>query len=280
MISILAAVVLAGSGDPIKLAAPGLTMVGIESKMTTFYTGNLAQQLGFQGVQVSTAADLAALLGFERQQQLMGCPDDVCKAGVSQSTGVDGLLVGQVAKLDKEYKIDVRVLSGTGQPLAAASATSETNDRLVSTFSLLAQQLASQLSVKLGRALAPNTADVIYKWSALKKMLWIPLGLGVASTTAGTVGFVKASGAFSDLTRVRDVTAPPGSPNAPLTPDQAAAIAGTGKTAQTLGGVGVGVGVGMLVAAAGLYFFGGDEMISAGLSMSPAGNTVGFTGAW
>jgi hypothetical protein len=279
MFSLLTALVL--TSGPIQLAAPGLTMVNLDPKLSSFYTGHLGQQLNFQGVRVVTSSDFATLLGFERQQQLMGCADDKCKAMVIDALGVDGLIVGQVVKLDHEFRLDVKVLeTGTGTPLAAASSTSETNDRLVGTFTLVAEQLAKQLSTRLNRALVPGQAEQITRWSGVKKAGWIPFGVGAATVIAGAVSLGLSRGNYAQLQMTRQADAAAGSALAPLTPNQAGAYVATGKTEQTLGWAGVGIGAGLLAAAAGLFLFGGDEVISAGVTLAPGSASVGIAGVW
>ena len=71
--------------------------------------------------------------------------------------------------------------------------------------------------------------------------------MGVASIVTGSVLLAQASGSYSDLTTKR-------SDGAQLTPDQARAIADSGKTQQTLGWVALGVGAAAAGAGAVLYF--------------------------
>ncbi len=281
MIPVAVALAVLAANEPIRIAAPGLTMVNIEPAQTPFYTSHLSQQINFQGVRVVTASDLAGLLGFERQQQLMGCADDACKAQVSATLGMDGLLLGQVARVGKAYKLDVKVLAPlTGQPLAAASAASESQDGLLNSFTLVAENIARQLSERLGRPLMPGATDVITRWSTAKKMSWVPTGIGVAAVAAGTVSLLMARGQYNQLTATRQVDAEPGSPQAPLTPNQAAAYAQAGQTQQTIGWTAVGVGAGLIAAGTALFIFGGDEVVSTGVTVAPGGASFGFAGVW
>src|SRR5207237_7524587 len=120
-----------------------------------FYASHLAQQRSYRGVATITSTEIAALIGLERQRQLLGCNEDSCRTDILSSLGVDGVLIGRVTKLDKSYQLDVRVLTpgGEARALAAASANTEDSDRLVGIFSVIAAQLANELAQKLGRAL-------------------------------------------------------------------------------------------------------------------------------
>ncbi|MFZ5468759.1 MAG: hypothetical protein ACOZIN_04905 [Myxococcota bacterium] len=275
MISIAVGCVAAllAAAEPIRIAAPGLSMVNLEPKLTGFYTGTLAQQLNYQGVRVVTSEDLAALLGFERQQQLLGCPDEVCRAQVTGDLGVQGLMVGQVAKTSESYRLEVRVLeAGTGKPLAAASATSPSEDGLVRSFRDVAVQLAAQLSQKLGRALIPDTARVTTRWGTTKRLSWVPFGVGMAGLVTGGAGLSMAQGSYGKLTSA--------TPDRALTPAQSEQLVASGKTQQTVGWAGVGVGAACLLAAGALWWFGGDEEVTSGVAWSPAGAGLGFVGVW
>lgn len=273
----VAAVVLslytAQAGEPIRIAAPGLRMVNLDPKQTSFFTSSFAQVLNFQGVRVSTPEDFAALLGLERQQQLLGCPDDVCRAEVTGELGVDGLLVGQVAKVDGSYRLDVKLLaSGTGRPLAAASTTAPDQERLLASFNDAAAQLAAQVSKALGRPLVKGEGGVRTRWSTVKRLMWLPLTLGVAGAVTGGVLLGSASGQYGQLTQQGRAL--------PLTPDQTAAFARDGKQQQTVGWVAVGVGAALLATAGAMLLFGGDETLSAGVALAPGGAGLSIAGVW
>lgn len=275
--------VLAAGADPIKVAAPGLEMVNVEAEQSAFYTNHLAQLMNYEGVRVLTSADVSAILGHERQQQLVGCPDDKCKAEISKMLGVDGLLIGQVVKLDRQYKLDVKILEpGSGTPLAAASASTADKDSFVAIFSLVARQLAQQLSARLGRELQAGQAEVITQWSSVKRMGWLPAALGAGAAAAGGVGLYLSNQSYAELSREgRDPTAAAGSPNGLLTPDQASALVQQGQTQQLLGWTGVGVGAALLATAAGMFIFGGDEVVSAGVAVGPGGSSsLNVVGVW
>ncbi|MGQ0508808.1 MAG: hypothetical protein ACT4TC_26195 [Myxococcaceae bacterium] len=254
---------LAATPDtPIQVAVPPLKLVNMDAKLADFYTGHLAQQLSFQGVRTLSSSEVAALLGFERQRQLMGCLDDACKAQVSQALGVDGLLVGSVTKLDRSYQLDVRVLSPTnGRPLAGASASSDDNDRLVGTFVVVAEELAKQLSRTLNRSLEGRAAvEIVQGASKVKRLSWIPAVAGGAAAIAGGVFMVQAKGSYDRLTK-------PG--QEPLLRSNAEALARSGQLQSTVGWIGIGVGAAAIAAAAGMFFFGGDEKVRAGVALSP-----------
>jgi hypothetical protein len=263
---------IAPNAEPIKIAVPPLKLIGLDEKLADFYTGHLAQQLSFQGVRTITSAEIAALLGLDRQRALLGCHDDHCTANITDALGVDGVLTGSVTRLDKSFQLDVKVLkTGDGTPLASASASSDDNDRLVGTFVVIAQQLAKQLASKLQRELKTDASvELVQGPSTVKRLSWAPLAVGGAAAITGGIFLVMAKGNYSQVTTRRD---------APLTQDEVNRIADTGRTQQTIGWAAVGVGVAGVTAAALMFLLGGNETVRAGVALTPTGAGLTLAGA-
>lgn len=263
----------AAAPKPIKVAVPNLQLVNLDDKLADFYAGHLAQQLSYRGVTTVTSSEIAALLGLERQRQLLGCPDDSCKANVLDQLGVDGLLVGRVTKLDRSYQLDVRIITpGDGKPLAAASANTEDQDRLVGVFTVVAAQLANELAQKLNRELAPQGGvEVVLQPSKIKRRSWAPLAAAVVSFAIGGVLLGLARGAYQDLLAPRSFE---------MAYDQATAdaIASRGQTYQAAGWAMVGVGGACVVAAVAMFLLGGNDTVQAGVALTPWGGSIGVTG--
>src|SRR5690242_11003681 len=83
------------------IAAPDLTVVGLELNRGALYTEHFAQQLTALGFSVVTQKQIASLLGQERQKQLLGCAtqSDSCIAELASALGSDAIITGSVAKL-------------------------------------------------------------------------------------------------------------------------------------------------------------------------------------
>lgn len=63
----------------LKLATVGFTQVGLSDAQASFYSEHFSVQLSAvdeQNVRVSTPRDMAAVLGVEKQKQLLGCSDE------------------------------------------------------------------------------------------------------------------------------------------------------------------------------------------------------------
>lgn len=122
---------------PLKLAAPGLQAVDVDPKKAQFLNDLFAEQLGRKSdarIRVITQAEVAALIGFERQKELLGCSNDgsSCLAEISGALGVDALVVGNVAKFGESYAMTLRVIAaGDGHVLASASNTGMREEQLL-----------------------------------------------------------------------------------------------------------------------------------------------------
>lgn len=179
---------------PIKLAAPGLTALNLSPDAATYFLEHLGQQLHAQGVEVLTSTEIAALLGLERQKQLLGCTDDQssCLTEMANALGTDGLLRGSLGKFGKGYQLDLKVLSSNGQTLASLSQRVESDEALLTALDDAARGIAAQLFQALHREpLQPLAASpagpVSTRW-----LWWTTGSLGVAALIAGTVLMILA----------------------------------------------------------------------------------------
>lgn len=71
--------------------------------------GDLARTRRFE---VIGASDIAAMLGLERQKQLAGCAEDAntCLAELGGALGAEFLLLGSMARIDQDRRIDLKLL--------------------------------------------------------------------------------------------------------------------------------------------------------------------------
>lgn len=141
----------------LKLAAPGLQGVDVAQQKAQFLNDLFAEQLGSRSekrISVITQSEVGSLLGFERQKQLLGCSDgsSQCLAEISGALGVDGLVVGNVAKFGDSYAMTLKVIDAAdGHPLASASRTGMREEQLL--------EWTKQQAAEFARALAPAPAS-------------------------------------------------------------------------------------------------------------------------
>ena len=123
------AVLMVVSGAPpqppqLKIASPGLTGVHVGDKEATFFSDHLAQQLAAAGAKVTSDREISAVLGLERKRQLLGCSENSsqCVTELAGALGVDALVVGDVARLQSHYQVNVKLLSVSSTSLLGAES--------------------------------------------------------------------------------------------------------------------------------------------------------------
>ncbi len=238
--------VLTANAEPVKLGSSGLTGAGYSKEQLAAFGEHLAGQ--FRALRVITQQDVASLLGMERQKQLLGCTDQsACMAELSAALGVDGLLLGDVTKLEGTTQLTVRVVaSGDGKRLALCS------ERLASDAQVFEglERCARRLEVDTLRALGRSSGG---------PAVW-PWVVGAAGIAVLGVGVGLAVSSAADLAVLRGTSRLSGEGRSPLQVKQ------DGELKQALAAVGFGVG--------------GAALLSAVLGLVLSGNEGGATAAW
>lgn len=171
--TLLIATVAAASPDPVGIAITPLQATQMPPEMAGYAEDRLANRLGERGFKVTTSADIQALLGLERQRQLLGCTDEsMCSTEIGAALGVPLMVVGRVSKIEERFDLDVRVIrQRDGVVVARDSRGIEGVKRLAELMEAAGDSLARQLE--------PKTP---FAWR-----LWVPLSLGVAAAAVGGV---------------------------------------------------------------------------------------------
>jgi hypothetical protein len=179
---------------PFTLASPGFTPVNLDPKTATFFSDHFAQQLVVRGFRVTTPSEIAAVLGIERQKQLLGCTGEgsSCLAELAGALGADGVITGSIAKFEGGYTVNIKILgASTAEALAAFSSRLATDDAVLDWLG----QCAITLSKKLGRGNSGViVADRPSSGGGLRSKAWIPLAIGAACvvTSAILFGYTKS----------------------------------------------------------------------------------------
>ncbi len=217
--------VLAAAPAPApKLAITPFSTVDLPESRGQLFAEHLGTRLIENGLQVTTPKDMAIVLGFERQRQLLGCSSGVeCLVELAGALGVTELITGEVAKLDSGYQLVVKVLAaGSGSVRFARTTRVDTERELFSTLDAWALTIA-------GKAAPRSWAPVI------------PVVTGAVAAGFGAGFLVSASFRLASLQR-RGVDA--------LTYEDALAAKTLGARDQWLGAVLAGAGA--LAIGAGL----------------------------
>jgi hypothetical protein len=280
MLALLTALTLAV--EPVRLAAPGFSFVDLPEQKGALFADRLAKELERHGVRVTGRAEIEAAIGFERQKQLLGCPETAtnCMAELAGALGTDGLLIGTLGRAGSQYVVSLKVVDANAISLGLASGRVASEEALLDFLDAAAEELARQLYAALGRerpAARPTltvpdrpAAQVqgpppAPQGSPLK--VWpLPLAVGAAGLVAGGVLWGVAKGTELDLRRGLPVTDDAG---------LAARIA-AGRTYETLGWVAGGVGLGLLAAGVAMAVV---DRVQVSASVAPGGGGLLLTGA-
>lgn len=282
------------TAEPLRLAAPGFKGVDVSEATATFFSDHFAQQLTLRGLQVTTASQIGALLGFERQRQLLGCKEagdsSSCMAELAAALGVDGVVTGSVGKFDQTYQVNVSVVSSRdGRTLSAFSRKVNGSSAVLDALNDAADQMARDLPRALKRSLAPPppASHEIVKappphqpitpeptsspaQPSLRDWFWIPSAVGVAAAAGSGYFLFQANTAAEAL---HQAALDPD--HNPLTLDQANTIRANGATNATLGysfaaAAAVGLGIGAYCFLAG----GPSQPVALRILPGPTGLVV------
>jgi hypothetical protein len=235
----VAAVLAAGQTGAIQLASPGLQSVHLKADEVAFYSDHLAQQLTLRGVPVVTQSEIVALLGLERQKQLLGCSDAAtsCVAELANALGADGIVTGSIGKFGGQIQINVKIIRlRDARTVALFSSHVATTELVLPELTRGAEQMAPIIREAFGmKAVEASSSGEFNIWPAI-----LPAAVGVVGVGVGTGLFIAAA---SNDNRLRTA----GVTSYVLTYDQATAMAAQEKTMQLAGIITMSVGAAALV---------------------------------
>ena len=259
------------SAAPVKLALPGLNGVNLTPQETALYAEVLAQKLIRRGLDVMTARDVEAILGHERQLQLVGCAETSgCLVELAGALGVEGIVVGDVGKAAEGFVVNVKVLSTRGsKAVALHNGRAAGAEQLRELLEQAAWEVAFQLSSAFARPeLKPK--DPRPDASGRADPRWWALAPGAVAIGGGVVAglfFSQAGGHYAALGSAKTLA-------------EATAARDAGKTAQTVAWVGAGVGAAALAGAVVLAVVLGPKAVTPTAVLTPQGAGLGVAGVF
>lgn len=193
-VHLLVAVLMAAAA-PQKLGALGFSHANVADSVAEVAADHFAQQLAGQGFRVVTARELAALIGVERQKQLLGCADSdsSCLAELTNALGTEALVTGSLGRFGSRFTVNLKVTRASdGASLAVFSSEVGSEDELPATLSRAAAEIADQLRPG-GRPLP------------LRHKVGFGIGYALAAALLG-VGFAGYGIAYSDYQHLSSAT--------------------------------------------------------------------------
>src|SRR5438045_7742515 len=103
--------IAAAAPEPIKVASPGFRVVDISAERGAFYSQHFANQMLAAGISIISEREISAMVGLERQKQLLGCSEGTeCMVELANALGVQGILLGDIAKLGNRYQVSLKII--------------------------------------------------------------------------------------------------------------------------------------------------------------------------
>jgi hypothetical protein len=281
IISLVAATCLAATpvkATPLKLASMGFAGLNMDENAARYYSDHFAQQLSLNGFQVTTASEMTALLGLERQKQLMGCSESAasCIAELANALGVDGVITGNLGRFGSTYQVNLKILSSLdGHPLAVFSSRVKGEEQLLEEYERAARQVYEALRGRMGTGVpqadssSPTEVESTQP-STGRRWAWVPAAAGVAVAGAGGICLWQAN--------VRLQALQSADKSVPLATAQGYRNEGTAL--QVAGFTAVGLGAAAVVAGAIFYFTGREIPVNAGAVVAPGQASFAVGGAF
>jgi TolB-like protein len=121
----------------------------------------LTEATAIGGLEVIGRSDINALLGLEKQRQLLGCGEDTsCLVEIGGALGVDYLLTGSLGRLGALYRVDLRLVDARKARVLdrAGESVSGDEEKLVATIQRGVRRLLAPISPATAAAPAATSA--------------------------------------------------------------------------------------------------------------------------
>jgi TolB-like protein len=203
ILAALAALPLAASGA----ARPRIAVLdirgvqGVSAGTATILTAIVVDDASRAGFDVISQADVSAMIGFEKQKQMLGCSDDSsCLAEIGGALGVDYMLSGQVGQIGSRLHLSFQLLDARKAKVVARAARFSDRDE---------DALASAAQATVAELLAGRSGDArqASQTQATRKQ--------TETATSGGTGPAKQTAAMPDLSVRAPPAAVPAGPGGP-----------------------------------------------------------------
>lgn len=250
------------------LASVGFQAAGVDDKTSQFLSSSFATSLAeASGLRVMTNEELAAVLGIERQKQLLGCGEEsrTCLAEIAAGLGAPGVVLGSVAIVGSRWAVTVKVIAAKDAQVLAARTGDLGKDANVVEW---LQETARLIGPGLRKTLAPELPPLEASAGTARRLSWIPAAGAATVALIGVALFVAAS---SDLERLRG-----GDPTVTTTGQLAARLDG-GRALQGFAWACWGVAAAGLATSVVMFFVGAPAALSAWTTGDAGGVVAGGT---
>jgi TolB-like protein len=265
----LLAIALCAAPEEPRLAATGFAGVGIDPQIAEFLSERFAQQLReASGLQVTTPKTIAAVLGLERQRQLLGCANDAqsCLAELAGALGVSAIIQGEIARLERSVQINLRIVDAvTAATLFTASRRAPTTDELLDELNEVAVEAGEALRARYLPQGAPSAAVASRRASPLP---WVTVGVGAVAVIGGAVALGLGFSRRAEIPQTASLE---------VSPEKASQIA---RDASTRANIGTAlVAVGAVAVAGGIVWRLAGRSAEVTAMVAPGGGGIAIQAA-
>ncbi len=161
-------------GLALALAAPGqrlavldLKPLGAPAELAHTLTGVVAEEAGkVPGVTAMSQAEIGAMLGLERQKQMLGCGDESCLAEIGGALGAKQVISGSLGLVGKAYVLQLELVDTAHARVVdrESKTVADAGDLVMAARDLTHRLLtgrALDTSGKLKLVVAPDGATVL-----------------------------------------------------------------------------------------------------------------------
>lgn len=198
VVAALCAAAPAQRASRIKIAVLEIRAVGADEKAAELLSEvALTEAAADRSLDVIGRSDVAALLGFEKQKQVLGCAEDSsCIAEIGGALGVDFMLVGTLGRIGDLHRIDLRLIEVRKARVSGrwGESVEGRSERLVAAVQRGTRSLLGVFSASRG---APASAAA--RPAPGRRAAWIVGGAGAALLAAGGLMGLSARSAYDDL---------------------------------------------------------------------------------
>ncbi|MBI5510887.1 MAG: hypothetical protein HY903_19170 [Deltaproteobacteria bacterium] len=98
--------------DKSAVAVLDIQGTGIDAALLPTLTEVLTVEIDSLGMyKVVAGRDVQAMLGFEKQKDMLGCTDAACLAEIGGALGVDRIVVSQIGKVGNTYVVNIKIIN-------------------------------------------------------------------------------------------------------------------------------------------------------------------------
>ncbi|MGC4114245.1 MAG: hypothetical protein QM765_06425 [Myxococcales bacterium] len=166
---------------------------GMSEGTTTILTGVVVSEVSrAQRFEVLAKADLAALLGYEKQKELAGCADDTaCLTIIGGAVGASYLLIGEVGKLGSRHHVSLTLLDVAKSRVVGRESGffPADDDALADAVQKSVRKLLSSPDLPVaavGTSKSGNTPVNVPGWATLAGGAALLIGGGICAGVAAT----------------------------------------------------------------------------------------------